>query len=136
MIMTETEVAERLESPLNLLNRLRSATNKHSRESQIPSLPPSSTEIIKDLESKIAFGSIKSKAAGIMTSAMDELKARLPEVQKPEKLAAIAADMGKIVNAENNKNRNGNTNIGQILIYCPQRREEDSYNVIDVSSEE
>jgi hypothetical protein len=65
-----------------------------------------------------------------MIKAMDELNARLPEIQRPEKLAAIAADMSKVVNAANedsNKNKNGGN---QFIIYSPQFIEEKSLEVI------
>ncbi len=127
MILEQSEVIARLESPLNLLNRLKSLTNKHSKETH-PSLPPSASEVIEDLEEKLAFGSIKSKAASIMISAMDELKARLPEVQKPEKLAQIAAEMSKVVNSETkNTTKTDNT---QFIIYAPQQINEANYEVI------
>jgi len=105
MILNETEVTERMNSPINLLNRLRTITNKHTKENQIVSIPPTATEVILDLEDKLAYGSIKSKAAGIMIAAMDELKSKIQEVQKPEQLARVAESMSKIVNAENENKR-------------------------------
>jgi hypothetical protein len=51
MIITEEEVKERLDSPANLLNRLRSETNSRKKVTH-PSIPPSSSEIIEDLEEK------------------------------------------------------------------------------------
>jgi len=134
MILDEIEVKERLESPLNLLNRLKDLTNSH-RKTSIPSLPPDSS-IIEDLNEKIAFGSIKSKAAGIMSSALDELKQRLPEVIKPKELASIAETMSKVVSTQEGKNGDNNTKIGQIVIYCPQVVSETGYDVIDVSAVE
>jgi hypothetical protein len=136
MILDEQEVKDRFESPMNLLHRLRSTTRQKTVDSNgnpvniIPSLPPTSEQVIEDLEEKLAYGSIKSKAAGIMIKAMDELNARLPEIQRPEKLAAIAADMSKVVNAaneDNNKNKNGGN---QFIIYSPQFIEEKSLEVI------
>ena len=130
MILDEIEVKERLESPLNLMNRLKSLTSHKSNENIIPSSPPSSEQIIEDLEEKLAFGSIKSKAASIMISAMDELKLRLPEVEKPEKLAAIAAEMSKVVTAQNDKsNKEGNRN-NQFIIYSPSFINEEHFETI------
>lgn len=130
MILSEIEVRERLESPMNLLNRLKSIS---SQRTTIPSLPPSSSEIINNLQEKIAFGSIKSKAAGIMSSAMDELKARLPEVQKPERLAQIAAEMSKVINGSQVKNEDNSTKIGQVIIYAPQILPEEAFEIIRVN---
>jgi len=130
MILNEVEVTERMNSPMNLLNRLRSTVrpgNKHNN--LIPSLPPTSTDIIEDLESKLQYGSIKSKAAGIMIAAMDELKTRLPEVTKPETLARVAESMSKVINAEtaNNKDR---INPPQFHLYAPQFNNENHYETI------
>jgi hypothetical protein len=131
MILSESEVIERIESPLNLLNRLRSAhVNSHTK-TPVVSLPPTSSEIIDDLQEKIQVGSIKSKAMGIMVSAMDELKTRLPEVQKPERLAAIAAEMGKVINSTQIKIED-NRKQAQIIIYAPQVVNEDRFDVIDM----
>lgn len=129
MILEETEVKERLESPLNLMNRLRNITNNHRPErSSIPSLPPSSDQVIEDLEQKLAFGSIKSKAANLVIEALDELKARMPEVQRPEKLAAIAESMNKIVTSESNKNNNEKPS--QYVIFAPSFVDENHYETI------
>lgn len=130
MILPEHELRERMESPLNLLNRLRNITNPH-KKSPIPQLPPSSEEIIEDLEDKITTGSIKSKALGIMSSAMDELKNKLPEVQKPEKLAAIAAEMNKVLNSTDSK-RDDTKPQAQIIIYAPQVVLEETFNMVEL----
>jgi len=129
MLLTDNEVKERIESPLNLLNRLRTAVD---RTSVSPCLPPSSTEIIENLEEKIGFGSIKSKASNIISSALDELKARLPEVTKPEKLAAIAAEMSKVVNGTK-VSIEDNRKIAQVVIYAPQILNEAAFDVIEVN---
>ncbi len=136
MILDELEVRERLESPLNLLNRLRSTTTNKHRINIIPSLPPTSSEIIDNLEDKIGLGSIKSKAAGIMVSALDELKNRLPEVTKPKELASIAEQMNKVISVQESKNGDNSLKIGQVIIYAPKILTEDSYDVIDVSRSE
>ncbi len=126
MILDELEVKERLESPLNLLNRLKAIT-KDSKANH-PSIPPTSKEIIEDLEEKLQFGSIKSKAAGIMISAMDELKLRLPDVERPEKLAQIAAEMSKVVNAETKSNERVNNT--QFTIFAPSFVTEEHFDVV------
>lgn len=133
MILPESEAIERLESPSNLLNRLRASINPHkSRKTQIPSIPPpTASEIIPDLDDKISYSSTKHKAMAIMNSAMDELKTRLPEVQRPEKLAAIAAEMGKIVIAQNNQGITDNR-IGQIIVYSPRIVSEEQFEFVDV----
>ena len=134
MILTDEEVKERIESPINLLNRLKSlSTNKNSfKQSDIPSFPPSADELISDLDEKIKYGSIKSKAMGIMTDAMNELKIRIPEVSKPEKLAQIAAEMSKVINSTNIKFED-NRKQAQIVIYAPQMASESQFETVTVS---
>lgn len=131
MLLPEHELKERLESPMNLLNRLKTATNPH-KTNIIPALPPTASEIIDNLNDKINNGSIKTKAMGLMNAAMDELKNRLPEVSKPEKLAAIAADMGKVVNGVEQKNGNNDRPTAQIIIYAPQVVLEETFNMVEL----
>lgn len=133
MLLDENELKERLDSPLNLLNRLKKATNPHKIVP--PALPPKSEDIIEDLEDKISNGSIKTRALGLMTAAMDELKQRMPEVQKPEKLASIAAEMSKILSNTDQKNRDGDKPTAQIIIYAPRIMSEDDFDIIDISGE-
>lgn len=130
MILNEAEVTERMNSPMNLLNRLRVATKPNRDSNIIPSLPPSADEVIKDLEDKLAFGSIKSKAANIMIAAMDELNKRLPDVTKPEALARITESMSKVVNAEVKDNRGDDLNRPQIIMYAPAFHNENHYETI------
>ena len=134
MILTDDEIQERIESPLNLLNRLKSqlGTQRHHPTSQIPSLPPTSSDIIEDLEDKIANTTTRSKAVGILNSAMDELSKRIPEVQKPEKLAQIAAEMSKVVSQQDNRNQ-GNKPLSQIIVYAPQMQQISNYDIVDVA---
>lgn len=136
MLLNDEEIKERIESPLNLLNRLKTSLNRtiapHTPVS-IPSLPPpSSSEIIEDLEEKISKSTVRSKAVGILTAAMDELHARIPEVQKPEKLAQIAAEMAKVVSHQDNRNQ-GDKQLSQIIVYAPQVQNIDNYDIIDVA---
>lgn len=128
MLLDEEELKSRLESPLNLLNRLKNVTTKPN----IPSLPPSSDEVIENLEDKITIGSIKGKALNLMSSALDELKNKLPEVSRPEKLAAIAADMGKVFDKIDVK-RDSQVAQAQIIIYAPKIVNEEVFNVVQLT---
>ena len=137
MILNESEVTERMSSPLNLLNRLKDLTNRHSAAVRNSSNPfgivsiPSAKEVIPDLDEKLANQSntIKSKASGIMIQAMDELKLRVEEAKTPAELAKIAAEMNKIVTAETESNR-GNENRPQFVLYAPQFNNENHYETI------
>ena len=131
MILNEIEVTERMNSPLNLLNRLRSASSKPNRFSNlIPSIPPTSADIIEGLEDKLQYGSIKSKAASVMVEALDELKKRLPEINKAESLARVAESMSKVVNAENANPNKDKLDAPQIIYYAPQFNNESHYETI------
>ena len=135
MLLSDDEIKERIESPLNLLNRLKSTLNRTihpSSSSQHPALPPSAEDIIDDLDDKLKNTSTRSKAAGILNAAMDELKIRIPDVQKPEKLAQIAAEMSKVISNHDNKPNTGNT-VGQIIVYAPQVVSLDNFDIIDVA---
>ena len=127
MIISDIEATERYESPLNLLNRLKSCSQSPANH---PAIPPTSEAIIDDLQGKLNTGSSKSKALNLMNAAIDELRVRLPEVSRPEKLASIAADMSKIVTAQVIKNENNNR-IGQIIVYAPKIVTEDRFEVCD-----
>ena len=131
MLIPESEALERLESPSNLMNRLRAIVNPHSK-TVIPTIPPpTASDIIPNLDEKISYTSTKQKAMAIMNSAMNELQNRLPEVQRPEKLAAIAAEMGKIVIAQNNQSITDNR-IGQIIVYSPRIVSEEQFETVDM----
>lgn len=131
MILNDSEIAERLESPLNLMNRLRRLTNNSSEVS--PCIPPSSEQIIEDLKDKINSGSARSKATNIMISAMDELKTRLPEVRKPEDLARIASEMSKVVSNQSNAKKEDTSNKPQIIIYAPVQVNESHFETMTVN---
>lgn len=130
MLLNDDEIKERVESPLNLLNRLRSNLNK-TITNNIPSMPPKAEDVIADLEDKISTSTTKSKALGIMSAAMDELKNRMGEVQKPEKLAQIAREMAQVVSHHESRD-NGNDSGSRIIVYAPQVISLENYNIVDV----
>jgi hypothetical protein len=137
MLIEDEELKRRIESPSNLLNRLKTITTSRDRTSSlpvinIPALPPSADEVIDDIEKKITIGSIKGKAMGIMSLALDELQAKLPEVGKPDKLAKIASDMSKIYDSVENRNA-PQVQAAQIIIYAPQIVSEDTFNIVEMS---
>jgi len=132
MLLNDDEIQQRIESPLNLLNRLRNNLTKVTNTNIIPSMPPKAEDVITDLEDKISNVTIKSKAKGIMNAAMDELHKRIPEVHKPEKLAQIAASMSKVV-SENEPKNGSNSLAGQIVVYAPQVISLENYNIVEVS---
>lgn len=123
------------------MNRLRTASSPNKRSHNIiPSLPPTSDEVIDNLEEKLQANSqsnsIKQKAGSILLSALNELETRVPEIHKPESLSRIAETMNKIVSTETEKSSGKGNSIGQIIIYAPERMREEQFETIDISHRE
>lgn len=135
MLLNDEEIQETMESPLNLLNRLKSSLDKTSRGTMVPSLPPKAEDIITDLDDRLKDSNTRLKAAGILNEAMDELRKRLPEVQKPEKLASIAELMSKVVKQQDDKNNNAIGAGSQIIVYAPRIQSIENYRVVKVNEE-
>lgn len=139
MLLNDDEIQERIESPLNLLNRLKSSLTKASNHKhdppEIPSLPPSADKIIPDLDEKIAGTTAKAKAMNIMISAMTELQERIGDVHKPETLSRIVYNMGRVIASQNeNRYDHGRGGItSQIIVYAPQVKTLDNFEIIDVA---
>lgn len=132
MLLSDEEIQERITSPNNLLNRLRRAT------APIPTLPgatlpPTTKDLDIDVDSKLAVTRIRDKAASIMASALDELSVRIPNVEKPEKLAAIAAEMNKVLIARQDDDK---VKQSQIIVYAPQVIQETHFDTIVATNEE
>jgi hypothetical protein len=141
MILNDDEIQQRIESPINLLNRLRKTSTPKNGSIlpqssgnipvHIPTLPPKAEDIIGDLEDKIVNATARSKAMTIMVTAMNELQHRLPEVQKPETLSNIAQQMSKVI-ANHDANKPSTNNMSQIIVYAPQIQKLEDYEVIDI----
>lgn len=139
MILSDDEVKERIESPINLLNRLRTTLDRavdgvtHNPHSIVPQLPPKAEDLIPDLEEKIQNKQARGKAISIMTAAMDELKVRMPTIQKAETLASIAYNMSRVVaSQDDNAHHRSGINTAQIIVYAPQVQSLDNFDIIDV----
>jgi len=129
MLLTDEEIQNRIESPLNLLNRLKNASKAHS-----PSLPtPKANDLIPNLDERLG-PDVKKQAATIMSNALRELEMRLPEVQKPEKLAAIAKSMNDVLIAREDKDKA--SNAPQIIVYAPQVIQESHFGEVIVLKED
>ena len=115
MILPDEEIQERIQSPLNLLNRLREASKNAASSPCMPA--PKASDLIDDLDEKLSYKDVRKQATSIMSKALTELEARLPEVHKPEKVAQIAAEMNKILISRDEKEEK---KIAQIIVYAPQ----------------
>jgi len=133
MILEEAEAIERFESPLNLLNRLKSelrSPRRNASSTNIVSHEVTSSDIIPNLDEKLSQGSLKSKAALIMNSALDELQVKLSDIQRPKELANIVESMNRVITAANEKIEADNR--PQILIYAPSQVAEEHFETIYV----
>lgn len=129
MLLDEKEAIERFESPLNLLNRLKSNLSK---KTAIVSIPPRSSEIVENLEEKLKAAGLKTKAAVIMGECLDQLRNKVAEVDKPSQLAQVAETMNKIITAENKNKKDDDTNKPQFVVYSPTFINEDHFETIYV----
>lgn len=127
MILNEQEVTERMESPMNLHTRLKMLTAERDKRSLISSIP-TVKDIIPDVEEKIAFGGLKSKASNVMLKAINELDTRISETTKISDLARVASEMNKIVTAETENKRDENR--PQFILYAPNFNQENNYETI------
>lgn len=137
MILDDTEVVTRLNSPLNLLNRLKNASSKNDAMStfgvekntdktSIVTLPPSVDELVDSLEDKLSESSLVSKASNVISAALDELLPRLGEVSKPRDLAQIAANVRRVIGDKRGQSE-GNKNV---IIYKPVIVNESHFEVV------
>jgi hypothetical protein len=130
MLLTDEEITSRIESPMNLLNRLRNETKKVVS----PSLPnPKAEDIIPELDQKL-IGNARQQAASILDATLKELKQRIPDIQKPEKLAQIADQMNKILTSrpEKENEKNGPS----IIVYAPQTLTEAHFETVVLNESE
>ena len=128
--MNDDDITKRLESPINLMNRLRALSSNPVRH---PSLPPSIDDLVKDVDKKLEDQSdnLKSQAQKVLAASLRELEARMPDVQKPEKLASIARDMSAVIDNQNKKSASEGKETTQVIIYAPQIRDERTYATIN-----
>ena len=137
MILDDTEVVTRLNSPLNLLNRLKNASSKNDAmltfgvekntdKTSIVTLPPSVDELVDSLEDKLSESSLVSKASNVISAALDELLPRLGEVSKPRDLAQIAANVKRVIGDRRGQSE-GNKNV---IIYKPVIVNESHFEVV------
>lgn len=134
MLLTEQDAIERMESPLNLMNRLRAISQNQTRAKiiDIPTIPPKSEELVEDLEDKISQASIRSRASQVLTKTLRKLDESIEavDIDKPERLAKIAESMSRVVAAEKNKNDDDGKNRPQYIVYAPQIISEQHFETI------
>jgi len=151
MILSDAEVITRLNSPLNLINRLnrsstgmeifRPSSNITNDESVSPAAISSFMngmlgtdsdldEVIPDNAAKIKLGLVKAKALEVLHDSLETLHGRLTEVNKAKDLSTIARDMKHILIDDENDSRKGITNI---VVYKTITNEISKYDTVIVS---
>lgn len=143
MLLTDNEITERINSPLNLLNRLR-----HTGKSEKPYLNPSNIygvkteQLIPDVETQISE-QIKAKAeasprTAVADAALDlaikaakKLDLVIETEEKPSRLAGIIRDMSQVVKNTEIEDPNRRSNV-QFIFHVPEQKKEQDYEVIDV----
>ena len=136
MLLTESEVDDRLSSPLNLINRMRQATDSRNPTSPTKALelfmPPKVEDIIVDAEDKIKLGLAHKGSIDVMGKSIEMIRERLHEVEKVKDLSRIAVEMSR-VNAEISEIRGGGKGLNQLVIYQPMIVQENYYETVRVN---
>jgi len=139
MLLSTEEANLRLESPENLINRLRRKISipdarilppEDKSETRMVVLPPSVDDLVDNLDSKLKLSSMQEKAVDIINDSMTLLKERMSEVPT-KSLSHVAADMSKII-SNIREQRGMQTNNIQVMIYAPEVRSEREFEVIDI----
>ena len=142
--MRDDEIESRLNHPDNLVNRLNRLTDKNSaglfgiersKPAGITSLPPSIDKLVDNLGSKLVKSRIEAGAEEVLNTAIEQLKYRIGDVDKPEKLSRIATDMSKIISEvhEGNQSRKYGTGNQQVIVYKPMVLSESSLQIVHVN---
>lgn len=157
MILTEDEVNTRLESPLNLVNRLNRLTKTKSNAMDIftnkmpvidgiigemeivndespaaRDLNDNETQVedlVENAAEKIKLGVVRQRALDVLHDSLGELGARVKDgrVEKARDLATIAEKMDHIINKESNGKNQFNQ---QVIVYKPIVNEVSKYETI------
>lgn len=136
MLLNTEQLNNRLDSPNNLINRLRhnksngielfGAVSKSSRaELIIPVLPSSELD---EVEREIKNGLVKSKAREILGDSLNYLHRELPNVDSSRELSNIAQSMSKII--ESFEPKKDSHTPGNLVIWKPVMVNENHYESV------
>lgn len=125
-VLSDEDVIKRVESPMNLINRLRSTTKKENLIVSIP-VPPKANDIISNLDEKVTLGSSKTRALSVMNRVLGRLDDETTIANiKVERLPAIVAQMATAIKGlEPEKDKEDNR--VQFVIYSPTIMKESDY---------
>ncbi len=131
-VLSDEEVISRVESPMNLLNRLRSTTVRNSEKEQlIVSIPPKLDDIMPEADEKLAVSSSRARAASVMNKALGRLDNEIASIRGDRLPGVIAQMSNAIKNLEPEKEKEDNR--VQFIVYTPtMMKEADFGQVIEV----
>jgi hypothetical protein len=123
-ILADTEVVKRVESPLNLFNRLRKTTS--DTKTVIPSIPsPKSDDLIPDLDKKLDIAGSKCKALSVMNKVLTRLENEVEGIDT-KRLPTVVAQMANALKSME-PDRAESDNRVQFVIYSPTVMTEADY---------
>jgi hypothetical protein len=124
--MSDEQVELRINSPLNLLNRLRALSPSVS-----PCLPPRAEDIVPNLNEKLSKKNLEHSAGEILGECLTELRNRVAEI-RPAQIANVARQMSGIISDLNDRNGNSVNNGIQVVVYAPKTLDESDFDVVTV----
>lgn len=132
MVLEESDVISRVNSPLNLFNKL-AALRESTRNSRAPivSIPPTAKEIIPNLDDKLTLHNVKGKAISIMNKCMDKLDDNI-ELMPVKSLGNTVKQMGDAIKALEPEDKKEKLEV-QFIVYQPELKKLQDFQVIEVS---
>lgn len=157
MLVPEKEALSRLNSPDNLLNRMRSLGNKPAIIPTIPlvrqqeaihvrvsepdkdedgnNVNPTIDDLVHDADKQIHLSTAHDNALKVLNGAIRELAIRIPEI-KADKLPAVITATSKVVESirreRSDLEKNRKNNSVHFHFYTPAQRQLSDYEVIEV----
>lgn len=128
------KITQRVDS----LNQTSSALESERKELIDPASPIDNPidNLLDSADSKIELASAHNKAITLMGKAIEQLEEKLPYI-KGEKLPSVIASLGKVVTdirrEQNDRNERNKDEITVIHFYCPEPRQMETFDVIEVS---
>jgi len=111
------------------------ASSDSSQSTNLQPATPTLDQLVPNANTELKLTQVHDKAVDVLHTAMDEVKRRLPEVQKVKDVAAIVAQMNKVVTdirTDRNKKEKPDGDV-HIHFYTPERRQLNDYPVIEVN---
>jgi hypothetical protein len=154
MIVSDSDAVARLNSPLNLINKLKSSSAKQPAKQamelftgplrKVNSLPielpakdePNLDTILANNESQIKLGLAHDKSLNLLARAVDMLDAKLDDVNAT-KLPAVVIAASKVVESIRRERLESSKNAKDREVhyhfYTPQQKVVEDYEVIEVA---